>query len=283
LPVVVGANWSEQPDGETIGVMSVYGHSNIRTSGGTKPEGETAMASPFGGLNQHDSPMAAIEIDTGDLKSAQILRSNKAFETLLGQSGVNGQKLTELITLDGQEDSHAMIETRLNNEAQTPVSIYVAPNHALKGGAWVYLVDISTRRSLEKQLTQSQKMQAIGQLAAGVAHDFNNLLQAIRLNTDDLLGRHPIGDPSYPELQKINSTVTRSAALVRKLLAFSRQQTLRPIVLNVGEALSDIMVVLRQVMVELVKLDIVYGRGVPDILADTMRECARCDDGEGRR
>ena len=268
LPVVVGANWNELSDGQIIGVMSVYGHSNISNNASAVSEDGAAMAAPFSGLNQSHSPMAAIEIDTDKLKSAKIVQSNKAFETLFGQTIETGQMLSALITLEGQEDSHAMIETRLNNEGQTPVNIYVAPNHALKGGAWIYLIDISTRRSLEKQLSQSQKMQAIGQLAAGVAHDFNNLLQAIRLNTDDLLGRHPIGDPSYPELQKINSTVTRSAALVRKLLAFSRQQTLRPIVLNVGEALSDIMVVLRQVMVERVKLDIVHGRGVPDILAD---------------
>lgn len=268
LPVVLGVNWAQQPDDQTIAVMSVYGHSNISKSAVVNAGGEAASMAAFGGLNQTDSPMAAIEIDSADLQKASVLRTNKAFETLFGQADVRGRALSELVDLSGAQDSEAMIETRLNNEGQTHVSIYAAPNHALKGGAWLYLVDISARRSLETQLTQSQKMQAIGQLAAGVAHDFNNLLQAVRLNTDDLLGRHPIGDPSYPELQKINSTVTRAAVLVRKLLAFSRQQTLRPIVLNVGEALSDIMIVLRQVMVERVKLDIVYGRGVPDILAD---------------
>jgi len=94
---------------------------------------------------------------------------------------------------------------------------------------------------LEDQLVQSQKMQAIGQLAAGVAHDFNNLLTAIRLNTDELLQRHPVGDPSYPELQNINTTGARAAALVKKLLTFSRKATRRMERLDVTDTLSDMV------------------------------------------
>ena len=111
-------------------------------------------------------------------------------------------------------------------------------------------------------------MQAIGQLAAGVAHDFNNLLTAIRLNADDLLGRHPIGDPSYPELQEINSNVSRAAGLVKKLLAFSRQETRRAERVDVTETLSDMIVTLKQTIGERVKLDVIHGRALPPILAD---------------
>ena len=100
------------------------------------------------------------------------------------------------------------------------------------------MVDTSARKLLEDQLVQSQKMQAIGQLAAGVAHDFNNLLTAIRLNADELLQRHPIGDPSYPELQNINTTGIRAAALVKKLLAFSRKQTRRTESISVTDILN---------------------------------------------
>ena len=131
-----------------------------------------------------------------------------------------------------------------------------------------YLVDISVRKSLEDQLLQSQKMQAIGQLAAGVAHDFNNLLTTIRLNTDELLGRHPVGDPSYRELHDINTTVNRAAALVKKLLAFSRKQTLRMELLNITDTLSDLSVPLRRSLGERVKLNVVHGRGLPLVRAD---------------
>ncbi len=133
---------------------------------------------------------------------------------------------------------------------------------------WVFVLDISQHKDLERRLFQAQKMQAIGQLAGGVAHDFNNLLTAIRLNCDELLGRHPVGDPSYPELQKINQTVARAASLVRKLLAFSRKQTVRTEVLNVGAVLSDFSILLRQILEEKVQLDIQHGLDLPFIKAD---------------
>ena len=111
-------------------------------------------------------------------------------------------------------------------------------------------------------------MQAIGQLAAGVAHDFNNLLTAIRLNADELLQRHPVGDPSYPELQNINTTGARAAALVKKLLTFSRKATRRMERLDVTDTLSDMIVTLRQTLGERAKLKMVHARGLPPIMAD---------------
>jgi len=111
-------------------------------------------------------------------------------------------------------------------------------------------------------------MQAIGRLVAEIAHDFNNLLAAIRLYTDTLLGRHPIGDPSYPELQQINANVNRAASLVKKLLAYSRKQTIRAENLNVSETLSDMAVTLKQVLGEKVRLDIKHGRSLPPIRVD---------------
>ena len=101
-----------------------------------------------------------------------------------------------------------------------------------------------------------------------MAHDFNNLLTAVRLNADELLNRHPVGDPDYGELQSINQTVARAAGLVKKLLAFSRKQTFRTETLDVGDMLSEVSVLLRQIVEETVKLDIVHGRAVPLIKAD---------------
>ena len=149
-----------------------------------------------------------------------------------------------------------------------PVSVYIVPDPDEETLSWAYMVDVSARKSLEEQLVQSQKMQAIGQLAAGVAHDFNNLLTAIRLNTDELLQRHPVGDPSYPELQSINTTGIRAAALVKKLLAFSRKQTRRTELLSVTDTLSDMAVTLKQTLGERAVLNMVHGRGLSPIRAD---------------
>jgi len=267
VPVVLNANWVKFASGQLIAITAIHGHSNIHTeTSQLAPQDPLAVMGNGGSLM--NSPMAALEVDTVELTTAKLVRDNRAFQDMFGAVASIGDDVSKLLHLTGTEDVTQAFDSRLKNAAETPVTVYIAPNHELRGGAFIYIIDISARRSLETQLSQSQKMQAIGQLAAGVAHDFNNLLQALRLNSDDLLGRHPIGDPSYADLQSINSTINRAAALVKKLLAFSRQQTLRPEVLDLGEALSDIMIVLRQVMVERVKLDIIFGRGVPDIMAD---------------
>jgi two-component system cell cycle sensor histidine kinase/response regulator CckA len=111
-------------------------------------------------------------------------------------------------------------------------------------------------------------MQAIGQLAGGVAHDFNNLLMAIELRLDELLLRHPVGDPSYESLSQIRQTGARAADLVRKLLAFSRKQTVQRVTLDVGELISESQVLLGRLLPEDVKLDTQYGRDLPKVRAD---------------
>ena len=131
-----------------------------------------------------------------------------------------------------------------------------------------YLVDVSEQKQLELQLAQSQKMQAIGQLAGGVAHDFNNLLMAIQLRLDELLQRHPVGDPSYEGLNEIRQTGVRAADLVRKLLAFSRKQTVQRETLELGELISEFEVLLRRLLREDVKLVNDYGRDLPLVRAD---------------
>ncbi|HEY0436362.1 MAG TPA: ATP-binding protein, partial [Phenylobacterium sp.] len=136
-------------------------------------------------------------------------------------------------------------------------------------GGWVaYLVDVSAQKQIELQLAQSQKMQAIGQLAGGVAHDFNNLLTAIFMQLDVLATRHPVGDPSYEGLNEIKQTSTRAADLVRKLLAFSRKQTVQREILDLGELISEFEVLLRRVLYEDVKLTTDYGRNLPMVRAD---------------
>ena len=101
---------------------------------------------------------------------------------------------------------------------------------------------------------QSQKMQAIGQLAGGVAHDFNNLLTAISGHCDLLLLRHDQGDLDYSDLVQINQNANRAAALVGQLLAFSRKQTLRPEELDLRDTMSDLTHLLNRLVGEKVRL-----------------------------
>ena len=112
--------------------------------------------------------------------------------------------------------------------------------------AILYALDTTDLRLIQEQLAQSQKMNAVGQLAGGVAHDFNNVLQAIIGYCDLLLANHRPTDPSFQDIMQIKQNANRAASLVRQLLAFSRRQTLRPEVLNLVDRLSDLSMLLRR-------------------------------------
>ncbi|MEI4469814.1 hybrid sensor histidine kinase/response regulator [Frigidibacter sp. MR17.24] len=125
------------------------------------------------------------------------------------------------------------------------------------------LADATQLKTLEAQISQSQKMQAIGQLAGGVAHDFNNLLTAIGGHCDLLKLRHDRGDPDFADLEQISQNANRAAALVSQLLAFSRKQTLHPQVLDLRELVVDLTHLLNRLVGEKVRLQLMQ---VPDLL-----------------
>jgi two-component system, cell cycle sensor histidine kinase and response regulator CckA len=130
------------------------------------------------------------------------------------------------------------------------------------------LNDATAFKTLEAQFAQSQKMQAIGQLAGGIAHDFNNLLTAISGHCDLLLLRHDRDDPEYADLVQINQNANRAAALVGQLLAFSRKQTLKPERVEVHEVLADLSHLLNRLVGERVALRVSHAAGLGPIRAD---------------
>jgi two-component system, cell cycle sensor histidine kinase and response regulator CckA len=134
--------------------------------------------------------------------------------------------------------------------------------------AIVYALETTAQRELENKVTQQQKMESIGQLAGGMAHDFNNVLGAIMMATDFLLNAHRPTDPSFADIMQIKQNANRAASLVRHLLAFSRKQTLRPQVLDLGEVLSDLTVLLRRLIGEKVALTVVHGRDLWPVKVD---------------
>lgn len=133
---------------------------------------------------------------------------------------------------------------------------------------YVNLLDIGEQKNLEAKLNQSQKMQAVGQLAGGIAHDFNNLLTAMSGFCDLLLQKHPPGDRSFPDIMQIKQNVNRAANLVRQLLAFSRKQVLKPKIVDITDVLSELSNLLRRLLGENVTLDVRHGRDLGKILAD---------------
>jgi two-component system cell cycle sensor histidine kinase/response regulator CckA len=219
------------------------------------------------------APFGAALLDGDDVTAAKIVHANPALEAMAGGKPLAGASLVSLVDpASWTEATHGMdlgragpFEVRLAHDPAAIAHLYLT---RAADGFIVYLVDVSAQKQMELQLAQSEKMRAIGQFAGGVAHDFNNLLTAIKLKLDELFLRHPVGDPSYQDLVELRSTADRAADLVRKLLAYSRKQTVQREVLELGGLVSEIEVLLRRLLREDVKLETDHGRNPPLVRAD---------------
>jgi two-component system cell cycle sensor histidine kinase/response regulator CckA len=236
----------------------------------------------------NNTPMAIATID----RQSQIVRTNalfaRMFQALLkGEASLaRGRSIRSVIAerdapaLDealtaawhGRGDI-APIDAAFAGEGERWGRFYVTPVEEAERdseAAIVYAIETTGQRVLQRQLDQSQKMDSVGKLAGGIAHDFNNVLSSIMMATDFLLTKHPSpSDPSFQDIDQIKQDANRAASLVRQLLAFSRRQTLRPQVLDLGDSLSDLTMLLRRLIGERVTLDYVPpGRGLWPVKAD---------------
>jgi two-component system, cell cycle sensor histidine kinase and response regulator CckA len=229
------------------------------------------------------TPMAIATVD----RAGSVVRANARFAKLAQSLGLDAAAnksifravnardrglLTAAINqaADGQGDIKP-VEAMLEGASERWGQFFVTPveqDERETEAAIVYMLETTERRALENQINQSQKMDMVGQLAGGIAHDFNNVLSAIMMANDFLLNAHKPTDPSFQDIMQIKQNATRAATLVRQLLAFSRRQTLRPQVLDLGEALSDLTMLLRRLIGEKVKLDLVHGRDLWPVKVD---------------
>ena len=161
------------------------------------------------------------------------------------------------------------LPVRLAHQSAEPVALTVAGLRGLGDAAVLLLLkDNSEEAKLKRQVAQATKMQAVGQLAGGVAHDFNNILTAIIGHCDLMMMRHTPGDSDYDDIQQIKSNSNRAAGLTRQLLAFSRQQTLRPQVLQLPDVVSEVSHLLKRLLGETVQLVVKHGRYLGSVRAD---------------
>jgi two-component system cell cycle sensor histidine kinase/response regulator CckA len=161
------------------------------------------------------------------------------------------------------------LAVRLARQPAEPVALTIAGLRGLGDAAVLLLLkDNSEEAKLKRQVAQATKMQVVGQLAGGVAHDFNNILTAIIGHCDLMLMRHTPGDSDYDDIQQIKSNSNRAAGLTRQLLAFSRQQTLRPQVLQLPDVVSEVSHLLKRLLGENVELAVKHGRNLGPIRAD---------------
>lgn len=161
------------------------------------------------------------------------------------------------------------LAVRLKSNPEEPVAMTVAGARGLgNASVMLSLKDNSEEARLKREIAQATKMQAVGQLAGGVAHDFNNILTAILGTCDLMLMRHTPGDSDYDDIQQIRSNSNRAANLTRQLLAFSRQQTLRPQVLQLPDVVAEVSHLLTRLLGERIKLQVKHGRGLGPVRAD---------------
>ncbi len=177
-------------------------------------------------------------------------------------------KNTFSLYLDGKYNGEPL-EIYLNDAKESILSAYIIPIPVKNQmGLFIQFHDITEKKRFESQLVQSQKMQAVGQLAGGIAHDFNNILTVMTGFCDLMLMRQTPGDQSFTDVMQIKQNATRATNLVRQLLAFSRKQTLEPIVLNVAESLTELSAFLRRLLGANFDLKIKYTRDLGLIFID---------------
>ncbi len=161
------------------------------------------------------------------------------------------------------------IAVRLRSEPDEPVSLGLAGVRGLgEAAVLLSLADTTEETRLKRQVAQATKMQAVGQLAGGVAHDFNNVLTAIIGYCDLMLLRHTPGDSDYDDIQQIKANSNRAASLTRQLLAFSRQQTLQPEVIQLPDVISEVSQLLKRLLGARITLKTHHDRDLGPVRAD---------------
>jgi len=222
------------------------------------------------------APMGIAELDgQGIIRNANLnfialsphARRGVALESLVAPNQ-RAMVRDALAVLGGAEARSIHVDVSVISDPPRSVQFMISGHNDKDASFLVFALDTTENKSLEVQVAQGQKMQAIGQLAGGVAHDFNNVLTAIIGFSDLLLAKHRPTDPAFADIMNIKQNANRAANLVRQLLAFSRRQTLRPEVLSLTDVISDLGNLLGRLLGEKVELKVVHGRDLGMVKVD---------------
>ncbi len=275
LPVV-DPDAAGNPDPDTTPSLMLLADTGVGLGGGG---GDAAAAVPHLEALLGQLPLGLAMAD----RDGRLLFANPAFMRAAGLEGETPPTYpTDLVV---REDKGALsdairrfaqgpanagdIAVRLRDLPDEPVSLSLAGVRGLGEAAVLLgLTDSTEETRLKRQVAQATKMQAVGQLAGGVAHDFNNVLTAILGTCDLMLFRHTPGDSDYDDIQQIRANSNRAASLTRQLLAFSRQQTLRPQVLQLPDVVTDVSTMLKRLIGEKIRFTVTHDRDLGAVRAD---------------
>ena len=220
-----------------------------------------SFAGLFGDVADHDALARHVKFDTV-IHARDLERFQKAFEAARANRA-NIEPFDTVLPGEAAERHVRVYVNAVSNPTGEP-----GGGEGAEEAAIVHVMDTTEQKALEAQMAQSQKMQAVGQLAGGIAHDFNNVLTAIIMASDLLLANHRPSDPSFPDIMNIKQNANRAASLVRQLLAFSRRQTLRPEILSLTDVLADLRMLLSRLIGNEIKLTMEHGRDLWPVRAD---------------
>ena len=236
------------------------------------------------GVAQLDALLAQLPLGLAMTdRDGRFLFANEAFLRSVGREGrglppfptdlvVREDKaaLSDAVRRHGRGPSTSGdVAVRLANSPEEPVSLGLAGVRGLgEAAVLLSLADTSQENQLRRQVAQATKMQAVGQLAGGVAHDFNNVLTAIIGTCDLMLLRHIPGDSDYDDIQQIRANSNRAASLTRQLLAFSRQQTLRPEIIQLPDVVSEVSPLIKRLLGEKITYYVQHDRNLGPVRAD---------------
>ena len=222
-------------------------------------------------------PMAIRRLDISG-----FLDANASFVSLLGASreealaggallwtepGTDERILGALADSRAMHDLPASIRTHAGETREVLVTAQIL-NLGDVPYQLLILQDITNRTRLESELRQSQKMEAVGRLAAGVAHDFNNILTVILGNTTMQLARPRLDEKLALALQQVVRAAEQATALTRQLLAYSRRQILRRRPLRLNDMVVETVGMLQRIIGEHIAVDLQLGADLPPIFAD---------------
>ncbi len=208
------------------------------------------------------APIGIAEIDSqGIIQSANPVflsysaraKRGASFASMVVESD-RAELRSGLDKFQNKQEPVVVVDATIMDEKPRLVQFSFARLQGMGKNLTVFAVDKTESKTLEVQLAQSQKMQAVGQLASGIAHDFNNVLTPIIGFADLLLAKMRPTDPAFADIMSIKQNANRAANLVRQLLAFSRKQTLQPKVHSLTDAMSDLDNLLGRVLGEKVEL-----------------------------
>jgi two-component system, cell cycle sensor histidine kinase and response regulator CckA len=242
----------------------------VKSARGTAAEGITSQ------MIGTALPIGFAEINA----NAEVLSANAAFLALSPKLKLRGKLHQAFTDKDDRKLEHPLaeagaepgkrvaLEAMFDNAEPRAILLHFVKLASQDDVITVFAQDMTENKALEVQLAQSQKMQAVGQLASGIAHDFNNVLTPIIGFADMLLAKMRPTDSAFSDVMNIKQNANRAANLVRQLLAFSRKQTMQPKLHGLTEAMSDLGNLLGRVLGEKVSLEINHARDLGLVKVD---------------